>query len=114
MQFLLTWLITAISLLITAYVIPGIFIKSLVAAAFAAIVMGVINATVRPILVLFTLPLTFLSLGLFLFVVNAIAFSLVSYFTPGFSVNTFWDALFGSIILSLVSGFFGQLLEAQD
>ncbi|BAP16948.1 phage holin family protein [cyanobacterium endosymbiont of Epithemia turgida] len=114
MQFLFTWLITAISLLITAYVIPGIFIKSFFAATFAAIVMGVINAIVRPILILFTFPLTFLSLGLFLFVVNAIAFSLVSYLTPGFSIDTFWDALFGSIILSLVSGFFGQLLEPKE
>lgn len=114
MQFLFTWLITAISLLITAYVIPGIFIESLVAAVFAAIVMGAVNAIVRPILILFTLPLTFLSLGLFLFVVNAIAFSLVSYFTPGFSINTFWDALFGSIILSLISGFLSQLLETQE
>ncbi|XHU96674.1 MAG: phage holin family protein [cyanobacterium endosymbiont of Rhopalodia gibba] len=114
MQFLFTWLITAISLLITAYVIPGIFIESLVAAVFAAIVMGVVNAIVRPILILFTLPLTFLSLGLFLFVVNAIAFSLVSYFTPGFSINTFWDALLGSIILSLVSGFLSQLLETKE
>lgn len=113
MQFLFTWFITAISLLITAYVIPGIFIESLVAAVFAAIVMGVVNAIVRPILILFTLPLTFLSLGLFLFVVNAIAFSLVSYFTPGFSINTFWDALFGSIILSLISGFISQLLETK-
>ncbi len=114
MQFVLTWLITAISLLITAYLIPGIIIKSFIAAAIAAIVMGIINAIVRPILILFTLPLTFLSLGLFLFVVNAIAFSLVGYFTPGFSINTFWDALFGSIILSLVSGFLGQLLEPKD
>lgn len=89
MQFLLTWLVTAISLLITAYVIPGIFIKSLVATAFAAIVMGITNAIVRPILILFTLPLTFFSLGLFLFMVNGITFSLVGYLTPGFSINTF-------------------------
>lgn len=114
MQFLLTWLVTAISLLITAYVIPGILVKSLVATAFAAIVMGIINAIVRPVLILFTLPLTFFSLGLFLFVVNAIVFSLVGYFTPGFSINSFWDALFGSIILSLVSGFLGQLLDTRE
>ncbi|WP_267383557.1 phage holin family protein [Cyanobacterium sp. uoEpiScrs1] len=114
MPFFLTWLITAISLLITAYVIPGIFLKSFIAAAFAAVVMGIINAVVRPILILFTLPLTFLSLGLFLFVVNAIAFSLVSYFTPGFNINTFWDALFGSIILSIVSGFLGEILETRE
>ncbi|HAC62319.1 MAG TPA: hypothetical protein DCF68_01980 [Cyanothece sp. UBA12306] len=109
-KFLLTWLITAISLLITAYLIPGIVINTFIVAAIAAIVMGLINAIVRPILIIFTLPLTFLTLGLFLFVVNAISFSLVSYFTPGFTINSFLDALFGSIVLSLVSGFLGQLL----
>ncbi|ACK66150.1 membrane protein of unknown function [Rippkaea orientalis PCC 8801] len=113
-KFLLTWLITAISLLITAYLIPGIVIKGFVVAAIAAIVMGLINAIVRPILIIFTLPLTFLTLGLFLLVVNAISFSLVSYFTPGFEINSFLDALFGSIILSLISGFLGQLLDQKS
>ena len=113
-QFLLTWLITAISLVITAYLIPGILIKGFVVAAIAALVMGFINAIVRPILILLTLPLTLLTLGLFLFVVNAISFSLVSYFTPGFSINSFWDALFGSIILSIISSLLSQVLEAKE
>jgi putative membrane protein len=68
-----------------------------------------INALVRPLILLFTLPLTILTLGLFLFVVNAISFSLVAYFTPGFTIATFWDALFGSIVLFLVSGVFNHL-----
>lgn len=113
-QFLLTWILTAISLVITAYLIPGIMIKGLVVAAIAALIMGLINAVVRPILILFTLPLTVLTLGLFLFVVNAISFSLVSYFTPGFSINSFWDALFGSIILSIISSLLNQVLESQE
>ncbi|MEA5508236.1 phage holin family protein [Crocosphaera sp. UHCC 0190] len=113
-QFLLTWIITALSLLITAYLVPGIIIKGLMVAAIAALVMGLINAVVRPILILFTLPLTFLSLGLFLFVINAISFSLVSYFTPGFEINSFWDALFGSIILSFVSSVLSQALEPRE
>ncbi|MGB5597049.1 MAG: phage holin family protein [Crocosphaera sp.] len=113
-QFLLTWIITALSLLITAYLIPGIIIKGFVVAAIAALVMGLINAIVKPILLIFTLPLTVLSLGLFLFVVNAISFSLVSYFTPGFEIRTFWDALFGSIILSIVSSVLSQLLETKE
>ena len=78
--------------------IPGITINGFTVAAIATLVMGLINAIVKPILLLFTLPLTILTLGLFLFVVNAISFSLVSYFTPGFTVNSFLDALFGSII----------------
>ena len=111
-QFILTWIITALSLLITAYLVPGITIDGFQVAAIATLVMGLINAIVRPILLLFTLPLTILTLGLFLLVVNAISFSLVSYFTPGFTVNAFWDALFGSIILSIVSSFLNKIFEA--
>jgi putative membrane protein len=84
-------------------------LDSVTAAAIGAIVLGLINALVRPLILLFTLPLTILTLGLFLFVVNAISFSLVAYFTPGFTIATFWDALFGSIVLSLVSGVFNHL-----
>jgi putative membrane protein len=112
-QFILTWIVTALSMLITAYLFPGITINTVQAAAIGAIVFGLINAIVKPILVLFTLPLTILSLGLFLFIVNAICFSLVGYFTPGFTVNGFFDALFGSIVVSLVSGFLSQLFD-QD
>ncbi|MDJ0658833.1 MAG: phage holin family protein [Crocosphaera sp.] len=111
-QFILTWILTALSLLITAYLIPGITIDGFTVAAIATLVMGLINAVVRPLLLLFTLPLTVLTLGLFLFVINAISFSLVSYFTPGFTINSFWDALFGSIILSIVSSVFSNIFEA--
>ncbi|EAM47745.1 Membrane protein of unknown function [Crocosphaera watsonii WH 8501] len=94
--------------------IPGITINGFTVAAIATLVMGLINAIVKPILLLFTLPLTILTLGLFLFVVNAISFSLVSYFTPGFTVNSFLDALFGSIVLSIVSSFLGKIFEAES
>ena len=107
-------MITALSLLITAYLIPGITINGFTVAAIATLVMGLINAIVKPILLLFTLPLTILTLCLFLFVVNAISFSLVSYFTPGFTVNSFLDALFGSIVLSIVSSFLGKIFEAES
>jgi putative membrane protein len=108
-QFLITWLITAVGLLVTAQLVPGIKIENFWAAVVAAIVMGLINAFVKPILVFFTLPLTFLTFGLFLFVINAISFSLVAYFTPGFSVNSFWDALFGSIVLSIIVWILNQI-----
>ena len=72
-QFLLTWLATAISLWVTAYIVPGLAIASFTAAAVGAIVLGLVNAIVKPLLILFTLPLTILTLGLFLLVVNAIA-----------------------------------------
>lgn len=113
-QFLVTWIVTSVSLLITAYLIPGITIASVSVAVFAAIVLGLINAIVKPILILFTLPLTILTFGLFLFVVNAISFSMVAYFTPGLEINTFFDALLGCIILSLVSGFLDNFFEDKE
>ncbi len=112
-QFILTWVLTALSLLMTAYLVPGISIDGFTVAAIATLVMGLINALVRPILLIFTLPLTILTLGLFLFVVNAISFSLVSYFTPGFTVNSFWDALFGSVILSIISSVLNKVFQAD-
>jgi putative membrane protein len=114
LQFFLTWLVTAVSLLVTAYIVPGLEIKGFTAAAIGAIVLGLVNAIVKPLLVLFTLPLTILTLGLFLLVVNAIAFGLVGYFTPGFEVQGFFPALIGSIVLSLISGFLHQIFRLQD
>ena len=113
-QFLLTWLATAISLLITAWLVPGLVIKGFIPAAIGAILLGFVNAIVKPILVLFTLPLTILTLGLFLLVVNAIAFSLVGYLTPGFEVNGFFPALFGSIVLSFISGAISQFFAVEE
>jgi putative membrane protein len=75
LSFFLRWLITAVSLLITAQIVPGIEIKNFTVALIAAVALGLINAIIRPLLILFTLPLTILTLGLFIFVVNAISFS---------------------------------------
>ncbi len=113
-QFLLTWLATAISRWVTAYIVPGLAISGFTAAAVGAIVLGLVNAIVKPLLILFTLPLTILTLGLFLLVVNAIALSLVGYFTPGFNVDGFFPAVFGSIVLSLVSGFLNKMFGEGD
>lgn len=113
-QFVVTWIVTAISLLITARVVPGIVISSIPAAIVGSAIFGLVNAIVKPILVIFTLPLTILTLGLFLLVVNAICFSLASYFTPsGFTVDGFWAAFWGSIVLSLVSGLLDRLFFSE-
>jgi len=114
LNFFLTWVISAISLGITAYIVPGFTISSWQAAAVGVVVMALVNAIVKPIITIFTLPLTILTLGLFLLVVNAISISLVAYFTPGFSISSFWAALFGSIVLSLVSSFFNQFLGQSN
>ena len=103
-QFLLTWLATALSLFVTAIIVPGLTITGIQAAIVGAAVLGLVNAIVKPILILFTLPLTILTFGLFLLVVNAIALGLVGYLTPGFTVGGFFPAIFGAFVLSLISG----------
>ncbi len=112
-SFLLTWLLATVSLLITAYLVPGVIIDSIPAAAVAAIVMGLVNAVVKPIITLLTLPLTVLTLGLFLLVVNGISLSLVGFFTPGVTVEGFWPAVIGAIVLSFVSSLIGKFVNQE-
>ena len=117
LNFFLTWIVAAVSLVITAKIVPGIVVVSFPAAMLAAVVIGLVNAVVRPIITLLTLPLSILTLGLFLFVVNAVSLSLASWlagaFSIGFSVNGFWPALFGAIVLSFVSGLIGRFVNAD-
>ena len=110
-QFLLTWLITAISLMITAYFVQGFVVTSFVAALIAAVILGLVNAIVKPILVILTLPLTILTLGLFLFVVNGITIWFAGVLTPGFTVTGLLPALLGSIVLTLVSSAINLVVE---
>jgi putative membrane protein len=110
-RFLLTWLLTTVSLLITAYLVPGFIIKTFADAAIAAVVLGLVNAIVKPLLILLTLPLTIVTLGLFLFVVNAMTIWLVAALTPGFALTGFLPALMGSIVLSFVTGGLDLLLR---
>jgi putative membrane protein len=102
-HFLLTWLLTAVALLITAHLVPGFKFDSFVAAALAAVVLGLANAIVKPILILLTLPFTLVTLGLFLFVINALTLWLVGSVTPGFHIDGFLPALLGSIVLTFVA-----------
>ncbi|MCC0178113.1 phage holin family protein [Waterburya agarophytonicola K14] len=114
LQFLLTWLATAVSLIITAFFVPGFAIVSFSSAILGAAILGLVNAIVKPILVIFTLPLTILTFGLFLLVVNAISLGLVSYLTPGLLVSGFFPALLGSIVLTVVSGFVDRIFLAIE
>lgn len=114
LQFILTWLATAVSLFLTAFIVPGLTIVGFSSAIVGAAVLGLVNAVVKPILVLLTLPLTILTLGLFLLVVNAIALGLVGYLTPGLTVAGFFPAVFGSIVLTIVSGLINQLFPTAD
>ena len=114
LQFLLTWLATALSLIVTAFLVPGFAVVSFSSAIWGAAILGLVNAVIKPILILFTLPLTILTLGLFLFVVNAIALGLVSYLTPGLLISGFFPALFGSIVLTIVSSFIARIFSTIE
>ncbi|MCF2135100.1 MULTISPECIES: phage holin family protein [Burkholderiaceae] len=110
MTVLLTWLINALALLIITYIVPSIQIKSFGTALIVALVLGLINAIIRPLLILFTLPLTVLTLGLFILVINALCFWLSATLLKGFEVSGFWSAFFGSILYSIVSYLLSALI----
>ncbi len=99
----LRWLILTFSIIATSYLIDGIQVSGFVSAFFAAAILGILNAFFRPILLILTLPVNILSLGLFTFVINAIVLKMVSGVISGFEVYGFWSAVFGSLLISLVS-----------
>jgi putative membrane protein len=101
LKILFRWLLLAAALLLVAYVYPGVAITSFGAAMLAAFVLGLLNTLVRPILVLLTLPVTLITLGLFLFVINALMFWAAANMLDGFAVNGFVGALIGSLIYSV-------------
>jgi putative membrane protein len=100
---LLRWLLSALALLAVAYLYPGVRVDSFFAAAVAALALGFANAIIRPILVVLTLPVTILTLGLFLFVINAGLFWLVAQVIKGFAVQGFLAALVGSVLYSVIT-----------
>jgi putative membrane protein len=100
MKILVRWLLLAAALLLVAYLYPGVAIKSFGSAMIAAFVLGLFNALLRPILVLLTLPVTLITLGLFLFVINALMFYFAANVLDGFHVSGFMAALIGSLLYS--------------
>ena len=100
-----------VAILIISYLLPGLIrVDSVTSALVAAFLLGIVNVIVRPILVFLTLPLTILTLGLFLLVINGLMLWLVSAVVNGFYVNGFWGALFGSILISIVSWILSRFL----
>jgi len=102
-KILLVWLINALALLALPYIFSSITVGSFYTALIVALILGLINAVIRPVLVLLTLPLTILTLGLFIFVINGLLFWFVASFVAGFDVAGFWPAVFGAIVYSLIS-----------
>jgi len=103
MGLLLRVIVNAATIYLGAYLVPGIIVSGIGPALVAGLVLGVINAVVRPILVVLTFPLTLLTLGLFLFVLNAFCLWLTSALVPGFTVDGFGPAFLGALVISIVS-----------
>ena len=110
MRLLITWLINALALLALPYIFTSIHVDGFVTALVAALVLGLINTLIRPLLVLLTLPVTLLTLGLFIFVINGLLFWFVGSFIHGFTVDGFWAGVFGAIVYSLISWALSSLI----
>lgn len=108
---LLSWALTALALLVGAALLEGVRIDGALAALFAALVLGLVNAVIKPILFVLTLPVTILTLGLFYFVLNALMLGLVAWLSPGFTIDGFWPALGLAIVLALLNLVIGKLLK---
>ncbi len=113
MTLILAWLINALALLIITYLMPSIHIRGFGTALIIAAVLGLINTIIRPVLLLLTLPVTILTLGLFILVVNALCFWLAASLLKGFEVSGFWAAFFGSLLYSIVSWLLSALVLGQ-
>lgn len=110
MSLILVWLLNAVALLAVAYLLPGITVASFGSALIAALVLGLLNMLVKPVLVFLTLPITIVTLGLFLIVLNALLFWFAGSILKGFQVAGFWWALAGAVLYSLISGLLSRLI----
>lgn len=114
MKWLITLLLNSLALLAADFFVAGFHIRGFVAALTAALVLGLANTFIRPVLLILTLPITFFTLGLFILVVNGLVFMMVAWFVPGFTVYSFWGALWGALITSIVSWFLNGILNRGD
>src|SRR6476646_7270864 len=114
MRLLITWLINTLALLALSYMFTSIHVDGFTTALIAALVLGLINTLIRPLLVLLTLPVTLLTLGLFIFVINGLLFWLVANFVSGFTVGGFWAGVFGAIVYSVISWALSSLLRPRS
>jgi putative membrane protein len=111
MSFLLQWLVSGLAIIITAYILPGVKVEGFFAALVTALILGLINAVIRPVLILLTLPLNILTLGLFTLVINALLIMLAAAIVPGFFVQGFWWALLFGLVLAIVNFALGGIVS---
>ncbi len=113
-SFLIHWAVTSVSLWVASHVFSGLRFSTTSALIVSALLLGFANAIVRPVLILLTLPLTLITLGFFLLVINALMMLLVSSLVSGFTVSGFWTAFFASIFIAILSFFLGAFLPSGD
>lgn len=101
--FILHWLITGVAFLLTSRLVSGFKVKGLVAALFASVAVGLVNAILWPILFVLTLPLSLVTFGLFIFVINGAVLKVAAALMPGFAIESWWAAIWGAMILSIVN-----------
>ena len=114
MNGIVRFLLSGVAVLLTAYLLPGVHVEHYGYALLVAALLSIANVLVKPILVVLTIPITILTLGLFLLVINAVIILLVDYFVTGFNVDGFWWALGFSLILSIFNSLFSDLLKSKD
>ncbi|APG28549.1 hypothetical protein A7E78_12270 [Syntrophotalea acetylenivorans] len=110
---LVRWLMLTVAIMAAAYLLPGIQVSGVFSAFFAAAILGILNALLRPLLLLLTLPLNILTLGLFTFVINALMLMMVSGVISGFHIAGFWSAIFGSLVIGIVSWLLTSMINDQ-
>ena len=113
MRLILIWICNALALLAVAYLLPGVRVEGLGAALIAALVLGLINTLLRPLLILLTLPVTMLTLGLFILVINGLLFWLAGSVLRGFEVSGFWVGMMGALLYSVLSSIFSLLIPKR-
>lgn len=111
MHILLSILINTIAVFVTASILPGVHLKNFLTALVVAVVIGIINALIRPLLLLLTLPINILTLGLFTFVIMGFCVLIATWIVPGFEVDSFWWAIGFALVLALISGFIRALTD---
>lgn len=113
MNLIIRWLLATVAIVFTSYLLPGVMLKGFWTAVILALVLGLINMVIKPILLILTLPINLLTLGLFTLIINALMIMLAAKIVDGFSVASFWTALFFSVILSIVSFFLNKLAPTK-
>lgn len=114
MRLLLSWLLNAVALLAVAYFLPGIHLSGFGSALIAALLLGLVNTLIRPVLVLLTLPVTVLTLGLFFLVLNGLLFWAVGSILAGFQVDGFWTAMMGALLYGIVGWILSLVLARES